>query len=108
MKILPDCQPTPALSIVAVTRNDGHGGDMRGRMRLFVDGFIAQCRRHRLAAEFIMVEWNPPPDRPPLEDALTWPNDFGPARVRVVTVPPEVHAGFPHSAALPVFQMIGK
>jgi hypothetical protein len=98
----------PHLSIVAVSRNDDHGGDMLGRMQHFVNGFIAQCRKHHLNAELILVEWNPPPDRPPLEDVLEWPEDFGPATVRIVTVPPSVHAQLPHSDALPLFQMIGK
>jgi hypothetical protein len=101
-------QTAPHLSVVAVSRNDDHGGDLRGRMQHFVDGFIAQCRKHGLNAELILVEWNPPPERPPLEDALNWPAEFGPASVRIVTVPPSLHAALPHSAALPLFQMIGK
>ena len=101
-------QAVPHLSVVAVSRNDDHGGDLQGRMQHFVDGFIAQCRKHRLNAELILVEWNPPPERPPLEAALAWPADFGPASVRIVTVPPGLHASLPHSAALPLFQMIGK
>ena len=98
----------PQLSVVAVSRNDNHGGDLRGRTQHFVDGFITQCLRHRLAAELILVEWNPPSDRPPLEESLQWPAEFGPASVRIVTVPPEVHAEYPHSADLPLFQMVGK
>ncbi len=77
-------------------------------MQHFVDGFIAQCRKHHLNAELILVEWNPPSERPPLEAALAWPADFGPASVRIVTVPSDLHATLPHSAALPLFQMIGK
>src|SRR5437868_7923610 len=96
------------LSVVAVSRNDDHGGDMLGRMQHFVNGFIAQCSKHRLKAELILVEWNPPPERLQLEQALEWPDDFGPAAVRIVTVPPDVHAKFAHAAALPLFQMIGK
>ena len=108
MKIPIGLKPDPHLSVVAVTRNDDHGGDLRGRTQHFVNGLIAQCRRHQLAAELILVEWNPPPDRPPLEESLQWPADFGPVSVRIVTVPPEVHATYPHSADLPLFQMIGK
>src|SRR5262245_59663891 len=104
----PGLHPTRHLSVIAVSRNDEHGGDMRGRMQHFVNGFIAQCRKHDLDAELLLVEWNPPYDRPPLEDALEWPAEFGPASVRVVTVPPELHAVFPHFASLPLFQMIGK
>jgi hypothetical protein len=98
----------PLLSVVAVSRNDGHGGDMLGRMQHFVNGVITQCRKHELKAELILVEWNPPSDRPALDEALEWPQDLGPVTVRIVTVPPDVHAQFPHSKNLPLFQMIGK
>ena len=105
-KISPD--EIPQLSVVAVSRNDDHGGDMLGRMQHFVNGVIAQCRKHELKAELILVEWNPPPSRPALDEVLDWPQDFGPVTVRIVTVPPDVHAQFPHSEKLPLFQMIGK
>jgi hypothetical protein len=91
-----------------VSRNDDHGGDLRSRMQHFVDGFVAQSRKHHLNAELILVEWNPPPGRPSLEHAIEWPEDFGPATVRIVTVPSDIHAQLPHSDALPLFQMIGK
>ena len=96
------------LSVVAVSRNDNHGGDMLGRMQHFVNGFIAQCNRHNLPAELIMVEWNPPADRPALAEALSWPEDLGLAEVRIVTVPRELHSTLDHSDALPLYQMIGK
>jgi hypothetical protein len=98
----------PTLSVVAVTRNDNHGGDLRARMQQFVGGFIEQCKRHHLNAELILVEWNPPAGQPPLEHALSWPDDFGPATVRIATVPASLHAKFDHAASLPLFQMIGK
>lgn len=94
--------------MVVVSRNDNHGGDMHGRMQHFVNGFFAQCRRHKLSAELIMVEWNPPSDRPSLSEALEWPSDMGPAYVRIVTVPREIHRLLKYSDSLPLFQMIGK
>ena len=100
--------PEPHLSVVAVSRNDDHGGNLRGRMQHFIEGFIAQCRRHGLDAELILVEWNPPPERPPLADVLQWPDDLGPASIRVITVPAEIHARFAHASQLPLFQMAGK
>jgi hypothetical protein len=100
--------PELYLSVVAVSRNDDHGSNLRGRMQHFVDGFVAQCRRHQLDAELVLVEWNPPLGRPRLADALRWPEDPGPASIRIITVPPEVHAQFAHSSQLPLFQMIGK
>src|SRR5262245_38497048 len=104
----PAGQNMPHLSVVAVSRNDDHGGDLHARMQHFVNGFIAQCRKHSLNAELILVEWNPPVERPPLEDSLEWPADFGPVSVRVVTVPPRLHASLPHARSLALFQMIGK
>ena len=97
---------SPYLTIVATSRNDGHGGNLLRRMQLFVNGLLSQCRRYRLDAEFVLVEWNPPPDRPRLVDALRWPG--GPCCVRIIEVPPHIHMQFKHSKMLPLFQMIAK
>ena len=77
-------------------------------MQHFVDGFVAQCRRHRLRAELVLVEWNPPADRRPLIEELKWPSDSGPCEIRIITVPRELHARLPHGDKLPLFQMIAK
>jgi hypothetical protein len=98
----------PYLSVVAASRNDDHGGDLTRRMQVFVDGLAAQARRHRLPCELILVEWNPPPDRPPLRDALRWPDDGGLCPVRIVTVPAALHRRHAHADRLPLFQMIAK
>ncbi len=100
--------PSPYISIVATSRNDDHGGNLLYRMQLFVNGLLAQCKRHDLAAELILVEWNPPQERPKLAEALQWPDDPGPCSVRIIEVPQEVHRRFKHSDRLPLFQMIGK
>jgi hypothetical protein len=99
---------TPLLSVVATSRNDDHGANLLGRMQAFVNAFIGQCKRHGLRAELILVEWNPPADRPPLAQALHWPADPSPCAVRIVQVPEALHRRFAHSEALPLFQMIGK
>jgi len=39
-------------------------------MQAFVSGLAAQCERHQLEAELILVEWNPPTDQECLIDAL--------------------------------------
>ncbi|PYQ06865.1 MAG: hypothetical protein DMF82_05200 [Acidobacteria bacterium] len=98
----------PYLSVVVTSRNDDHGGDLLRRMQIFVDGLLEQCRRHRLDAELILVEWNPPPDRPRLAEALRWPRSLVPGRVRVIEVPYARHRRFRHSEVLPLFQMIAK
>jgi hypothetical protein len=98
----------PYLSLVVTARNDDHGGDFLRRMQVFVTGWIAQARRYRIPSELIIVEWNPLPGRPRLNDVLQWPPNFGPCEVRLIEVPPELHARYPHAGALPLYQMIGK
>ena len=101
-------QDRPYLSIVVAARNDDHGGGFMRRFQIFVNGLLAQCERHGLRAELIIVEWNPPGDRPPLSEALSWPerNDFCP--VRIITVPSELHNRFKYAKKLPLYQFIAK
>jgi len=98
----------PQLSIIAASRNDGHGGNIMKRMRLFVNGLIDQCNRHRLNAELIIVEWNPPADRPLLQDLLPRPGAGDRLRLRYIEVPAEIHSRYRLSTEIPLFQMIAK
>lgn len=98
----------PYLSIVAASRNDDHGGDPLRRTQIFVNALFAQCQKYRLPAELILVDWNPPADRPGLAQALSWSkaNEYCPTRA--VQVPRALHARLRHAAGLPLFQMIAK
>jgi hypothetical protein len=98
----------PYLSVVATARNDEHGGNLLGRMGVFVRAWVEQCKRFGLRFELILVEWNPPTDRAPLREALPWPSEKGPCDIRVVTVPAAIHDRFEHASKLPLFQMIAK
>lgn len=98
----------PYLSIVATTRNDDHGGDALARTQIFLDALAAQCERHGLDAELVLVEWNPPADRPGLRDALRWPAPGDHFEARIVEVPQAIHNRLEHSEQLPLFQMIAK
>lgn len=97
----------PKLSVVGTTRNDDHGGNQLARTQLFIDGLAEQSTRLELEVELVLVEWNPPVDRPPLAEAVRWPRTawFDP---RIVVVPAEQHRKLPHSEGLPLFQMIAK
>jgi hypothetical protein len=99
---------SPYLSVVVTARNDDHGGNLQGRMQAFVNGLLSQCERHRVPAELVMVEWNPPLDRPSLAEALDWSaqNEF--CAVRIIEVPPALHQRFRYGHALPLYQMIAK
>ncbi len=98
----------PYISVVVTARNDDHGGDLLRRMQAFVNGWIGQCRRHGLSSELLVVDWNPPEDRPPLIQALNWPRATDPCQVRFIQVPPDVHRRYQHAEALPLYQMIAK
>ncbi len=98
----------PYLSIVVTARNDDHGGNLLDRMQAFASGWISQARKYGIPSELIIVEWNPLPDRPRLAEALQWPSDLGPCEIRLIEVPPELHARFAHADALPLYQMVAK
>ena len=96
------------LSIVATSRNDDHGGNLMHRMRLCFAGILKLAARHRLPCELILVDWNPPPDKAPLAEAVPWPETSEFCSVRVLTVPPDIHHRYRHAEGLPLYQMIAK
>lgn len=98
----------PYLSVVAAARNDDHGGNLLRRMQTFVNALVGQAKRHGVSTELVLVEWNPPPDRPRLAQALQWPADRGPCTIRIIEVSPELHRRYKHAEALPLYQMIAK
>ncbi len=104
----PKYDPAIHLSVVATSRNDDHGNGLLDRMQYFIDGLIDQCNRHRVTAELILVEWNPPSDKAALLTSLKWPKSNFFCDVRILTVPKSVHQEFENSSTLPLFQMIAK
>jgi hypothetical protein len=98
----------PYLSIVVASRNDHHGGNIMKRMTLFMNGLIAQTNRYRLPAELIMVEWNPPEDRPLLQSVLPTPGPKDYLSVRYIIVPNAIHRQYKRASEIPLFQMIAK
>src|SRR5215471_6257331 len=99
--------PAPYLSVVVATRNDRHGGDPNKRLEAFIATFDQACRRSNLDAEVIVVEWNPPPDRPKVGSLVRLPaNPF--CALRFIEVPPALHQTLKHADVLPLFQMIAK
>lgn len=97
----------PKISFVAASRNDDHGGDLLFRMRIFIEALAGQCARHGLDAELVLVEWNPPGDRPALAEALDW-SRAGTLPVRIIRVPEAAHRRFDNADTLPLHQMIAK
>jgi hypothetical protein len=108
--VSPEAPPpsTPLVSVVVTSRNDDHGGDPLARLQACIDSLARQASAHRLRIEFVLVEWNPPEDRPPIREVLAVPHDPPGFTLRVVTVPSELHGRLPHGGALPLFQMLAK
>lgn len=98
---------SPYLSVVVVTRNDDHGGDPLKRLQALVNTFHQQCRCSGLDAEMVVVEWNPPADRPRLATLLKYPPNCA-FPLRFVEMPSSEHDRLPYADVLPLFQMIGK
>jgi len=106
--MIPPPDGAPRLSIIVTSRNDEHGGDILRRMRLFLQGLLDQTRRHGLQAELIVVEWNPPEDRPPLREVLPRPSAHDRLTLRYLEVPGAIHRRYRRAPDLPLFQMIAK
>jgi hypothetical protein len=98
----------PYLSIVVAARNDNYGGDFLRRMQLFLSILATLSDRCGLRAELLIVEWNPPADRPPLRDSIDWPCNGNSLDVGIVTVPEQVHRALPNAGKMPMFEYIAK
>lgn len=98
----------PLLSVVATSRNDGHGGNALWRTQHFVNGLAAQALKFEFPIELVLVDWNPPIDKKGLFEALDWPEKNSYFSYRVIQVPHEYHNKFKFSDKLPLFQYIAK
>jgi hypothetical protein len=100
---------SPYLSAVVATRNDSHGGNPNERLRFAMSHFLASAQKHGVSAEYIVVDWNPPPKKPRMEEVIRgWKLPAKGAGVRVVTVPPALHDEVGGAKALSFYQMIAK
>jgi len=75
---------------------------MYRRMKACLMGFFEQAERHRLRSEIVLVDWNPPSDRPSLKDLYEWPSQAKFCSIRIIVVPPSVHQRFEHWEKIPV------
>ena len=104
---MPDSS-APYISFVVTSRNDDHGGDMRKRMTIFVNGLIHLCNMYKLHCELLMIDWNSPDPDHLLDKVLprVTKDDF--LTIRYIVVPPEIHNSYDYSERLGLYQMIAK
>jgi hypothetical protein len=93
------------LSVVTMGRNDGYNGDFVARLQKLIDS----CTRlaSLTATELVLVDYNPPKDKPPLAAELNWQNQ-GRLLVNVITVPYEAHVRLPNPHRYDAFEFIAK
>ena len=96
----------PYLSVVSYSRNDTHRADAPRRMAASYGGLVAQLEKHGLDAELVLVDWNPPADRPPLRDVLSWPADPRHVSVRIVEAGPEYQRRLPRGEKTSVYSSV--
>lgn len=97
--------PRRRFSTIVATRNDDHGRRLTERSNAFVRVLAEQCDRLECSMELVIVEWNPPADRAPIVEELTWPDTD--MSIRVITVSKEIHDEVNRSE-LPFLQMLAK
>jgi len=83
-----------------ISRNDEYGGNAIRRMQISISDRLEQFERYGLDSEFILIEWNPPADKPSLKDVIKWPDHLKYCTIRIITVPPELHARYGYSDRL--------
>jgi hypothetical protein len=98
----------PYLSIVAVTRNDDHGGNLLARLGAFCRKIEYGAKNWNVPIELVLVEWNPPSTKETLSQLLPKILDDRYCSIRVVSVPSEFHKRLHNPFQIPLFQMIGK
>jgi hypothetical protein len=99
-------QERPDLSIVVVIRNDDYGDRATPRYKNHFELTAALAAKHNIKYEHIIVEWNPPSDKPPVAELLEWPDH---ANIRVITVPPKYHEALGENGKkMPVMEYIAK
>lgn len=84
---------TPLITFVGYTRNDGYARLFKERLQLLVRSLAGQAERFQLRVELLLVEWNPPTDQPSIASLLADCKSNPYFTLRIVTVPPEYHAG---------------
>lgn len=83
--------PIPRISFVICSRNDDYVENMLGRQQAAIEVLAGQLEDRRLPSEIIIVDWNPPPERPSLAEAMKIPSDLKWLTIRAIEVPGNCH-----------------
>ena len=96
----------PYLSLITVSRNDDYGGpDAFSRMELAINSRLEQLEKHAIESELILVDWNPPKDKPLLYNAINWPKNLKYCTTRTIIVPLDIHKKFKYHEKLEIIMI---
>lgn len=95
----------PYLSVVFVNRNDQYTPDQKQRITKFIEFYSYYNKKYDGLFEFIICDWNPPPDKTPLKEAYPW-EELG--NVTHFTVPRAVHDELCPDQSRPILDYIGR
>jgi len=101
-------QQAPFISVIVTARNDNYGGNFNERFQIFLDVLSQLCEQAGLRVELIIVEWNPPNDRPLLQEQMDWPKNLEFFESRLIRVPAEIHNRFERSDRFPLLEFQAK
>ena len=89
---------TPYVSFVTYGRNDGYTPSYVGRVSRATTCLAHQLDRAGIDAEIIIVDWNPPTNRPRLIDVLGAPTSLRHVNIRGIVVQSHHHHSFAGAA----------
>jgi hypothetical protein len=93
----------PDVSFIHFGRNDDYVPGIVDKLAHSIEVLSQQIAARRMRAEILVVDWNPPADRPPLCDVLQSAiSDAHGVPITAITVPRERHADVPASDVSPV------
>ncbi|MCY4418807.1 MAG: hypothetical protein OXB93_03055 [Cytophagales bacterium] len=84
----------PYISVIVTCRNDNYGGQFMIRFQNFLNWTARLAHEHSVPIECIVVEYNPPSNRPDLREAVTWPKYSPYFTPRIIQVPTPYHKVF--------------
>ena len=95
----------PYVTISFANRNDNYGGFLAERIQLFIDYYAFFVKQYPDLFEFVIIDYNPPADKPKLRDAFNW-SALG--RVIHCEVSQEIHQVIPGASSRKIQDYIGR
>ncbi|MBU3968898.1 hypothetical protein KJ991_01645 [Patescibacteria group bacterium] len=98
----------PYISFVVTARNDNYGENLINRINTFIKVLSFLVEKHKLPSELVIVEYNPPLNKPRLSDELNINKSNKFLSYRFIEVPETFHKNLEGSNKMPIFEFVAK